>query len=53
MSGIHAKREPLSHPNIGSCRLFGMVDIDLIVQTLRAHGHTVEDVHHVPENAGE
>ena len=30
-----------------------MVDIDLIVNTLRAHGHTVEDVHHVPPNAGE
>ncbi|MDW5265875.1 MULTISPECIES: hypothetical protein [Acidobacteriaceae] len=30
-----------------------MVDIDLIVNTLRAHGHKVEDVHHVPPNAGE
>ena len=30
-----------------------MVDIDLIVNTLRAHGHTVEDLHHVPPNAGE
>jgi hypothetical protein len=30
-----------------------MVDIDLIVNTLRAHGHAVEDVHHVPPNAGE
>jgi hypothetical protein len=30
-----------------------MVDIDLIVQTLRQHGHTVGSVIHVPENAGE
>jgi hypothetical protein len=30
-----------------------MVDIDLIVNTLRANGHNVEDVHHVPPNAGE
>jgi hypothetical protein len=30
-----------------------MVDIDLIVRTLRAHGHTVEDLHHVPADAGE
>jgi hypothetical protein len=30
-----------------------MIDIDLIVNTLRASGHTVEDVHPVPENAGE
>jgi hypothetical protein len=30
-----------------------MVDIDLIVQELRAHGHTVVDVHPVPSNAGE
>ena len=30
-----------------------MVDIDLIVQTLLDHGHTVEDVHHVPMDAGE
>jgi hypothetical protein len=30
-----------------------MVDIDLIVQSLRANGHTVEDLHHVPPNAGE
>ena len=30
-----------------------MEDIDLLVQTLRDHGHTVEDVHHVPPNAGE
>jgi len=29
-----------------------MVDIDLIVDTLRAHGHKVEDVHHVPHDAG-
>ena len=36
-----------------SCTLGGMVDIDLIVQTLRDHGHTVEDVHVVPPNAGE
>jgi hypothetical protein len=30
-----------------------MVDIDLIVQTLRQHGHTVEHVFSVPDNAGE
>jgi hypothetical protein len=30
-----------------------MVDIDLIVKELRNNGHTVESVHHVPENAGE
>jgi hypothetical protein len=29
-----------------------MVDIDLIVQTLRQHGHTVGHVIPVPENAG-
>lgn len=28
-------------------------DIDLLVQTLRAKGHNVRGVHHVPENAGE
>ena len=33
--------------------LSGMVDIDLIVQTLREHGHTVEHVFSVPDNAGE
>jgi hypothetical protein len=30
-----------------------MVDIDLIVQTLRQHGHKVGHVIPVPENAGE
>jgi hypothetical protein len=30
-----------------------MVDIDLIVQTLRQQGHTVEHVFSVPDNAGE
>jgi hypothetical protein len=30
-----------------------MVDIDLIVQTLRQHGHRVDRVISVPENAGE
>jgi hypothetical protein len=30
-----------------------MVDIDLIVQTLRQHGHRVDSVIPVPENAGE
>ena len=30
-----------------------MVDIDLIVKELRENGHTVEDVHQVPPNAGE
>lgn len=30
-----------------------MVDIDLIVKELRDHGHTVEDLHHVPPDAGE
>jgi hypothetical protein len=30
-----------------------MVDIDLLVAALRDKGHTVENVIHVPENAGE
>ncbi len=30
-----------------------MTDIDLIVQQLRAHNHTVEHVNPVPANAGE
>ncbi len=30
-----------------------MVDIELLVQALRNAGHRVEDVHHVPENAGD
>jgi hypothetical protein len=30
-----------------------MVDIDLLVKQLRENGHTVEDVHVVPPNAGE
>ena len=30
-----------------------MIDIDLIVQSLRQHGHRVESVFSVPENAGE
>ena len=30
-----------------------MIDIDLIVQTLRQHGHRVDSVISVPENAGE
>jgi hypothetical protein len=30
-----------------------MIDTDLIVKLLRAHGHKVESVFHVPENAGE
>jgi hypothetical protein len=30
-----------------------MVDIDLLVQTLRTYGHSVERVIPVPENAGE
>ena len=30
-----------------------MVDIDLLVQQLRAFGHTVADVHPVPANAGD
>ena len=30
-----------------------MVDIELIVQELRSHGHTVQDVHPVPSNAGD
>lgn len=30
-----------------------MVDIELIVKELRENGHTVEDVHQVPPNAGE
>jgi hypothetical protein len=30
-----------------------MIDTDLIVKLLREHGHTVDSVFHVPENAGE
>jgi hypothetical protein len=30
-----------------------MVDIDLLVDALRKHGHTVESVISVPDNAGE
>ena len=30
-----------------------MVDIELLVKALRKRGHTVQDVHHVPSNAGE
>jgi hypothetical protein len=30
-----------------------MIDTDLIVQTLRRHGHRVDGVISVPENAGE
>jgi hypothetical protein len=30
-----------------------MIDTDLIVKLLRDHGHTVDSVFHVPENAGE
>jgi hypothetical protein len=30
-----------------------MVDIDLLVQSLRQYGHTVERVFSVPDNAGE
>lgn len=30
-----------------------MVDTDLITNLLRHHGHTVEAVVHVPDNAGE
>jgi len=33
-------------------KLSRMVDIDLIVQTLRQHGHTVDGVFSVPDNAG-
>ena len=29
-----------------------MVDIDLLVEQLRRHGHTVDHVHSVPDNAG-
>jgi hypothetical protein len=29
-----------------------MVDIDLLVQALRQHGHNVEHVFSVPDNAG-
>lgn len=28
-------------------------DIELLVKTLRAKGHNVNGVHHVPDNAGE
>jgi hypothetical protein len=34
-------------------RLSRMIDIDLIVQTLRQHGHRVDTVISVPDNAGE
>jgi len=37
----------------GCCKLSPMVDIDLIVQTLRQHGHRVGSVIPVPDNAGE
>ena len=30
-----------------------MVDIDLLVNALRARGHEVKYVHRVPDNAGE
>jgi hypothetical protein len=30
-----------------------MVDIDLIVETLRQHGHRVDSVISVPDNAGD
>lgn len=30
-----------------------MVDIELLVNALRAHGHLVEHVEKLPENAGE
>ena len=30
-----------------------MIDTDLIVKLLRSHGHKVDSVFHVPENAGE
>ncbi len=30
-----------------------MVDIELLVKALRKRGHTVQDLRHVPENAGE
>jgi hypothetical protein len=36
-----------------SYRLLGMVDIELLVEALRKHGHRVETVTSVPENAGE
>lgn len=29
------------------------IDINLLVHTLRAKGHNVHGVHHVPDNAGE
>jgi hypothetical protein len=35
------------------CNLSRMIDIDLIVQTLHQHGHRVDSVISVPENAGE
>lgn len=28
-------------------------DIELLIKTLRTKGHSVNGVHHVPENAGE
>jgi hypothetical protein len=40
-------------PKTRCCRLSPMVDTDLIVQTLRQHGHRVDSVISVPENAGE
>jgi hypothetical protein len=30
-----------------------MIDIDLLVEALRKHGHSVETVFPVPENAGD
>ena len=47
---------PFTHQMPGKSNwgtLSGMVDIDLIVQTLRQHGHRVEHVISVPDNAGE
>ena len=30
-----------------------MLDTDILVNALRQQGHTVDHVHHIPENAGE
>ncbi len=44
-------RQRILQPN--SCTLSRMVDIDLIVKELQDNGHIVENLRHVPENAGE
>jgi hypothetical protein len=61
--GLRCLRRTLAYSNLRAvapylrttdcCKLSPMVDIDLIVQTLRQHGHRVGSVIPVPGNAGE